>query len=719
MEKQQRSFCQLIQQKFTLRSRLHIAILCFLLTNVSAFLFVLISTNNPRHHGSDAAADVLNQNRTHKRALAEYDSVKRLTEDLIATALSHPLRGPAAVLANGTLVCLLSLMHAFDDDFFLSHESCTIPQLVASLDKAHHRHFANSATLLQDGNLLTVASVLPSRCVTSEFWRQLVTLDSTRAVTTSSSSSSPPSPRRVRAALCPSFEKESAKLSALVDAAFDDALARMTTEVGRRVIASSGDHEAQSQPQEQQQQQRLFSVQRSYPAGARNKTKTIVFDHIGFATPDSNILLLPTDASRRRKRRRRKLFDFMPLLPGEHPHQHGIDSGGYVFRTEDEALYRAFLERSYFAFTHVRGGADCFRHYEILAAGTLPFFSDLPSLQPYSVPHLPLAQLAELVLRGHRFTQLASIGYVSSHSGPVGSAFFHREGVGHINFHAVPTNIVPKPEQQQQQFSSFLHVYDGTQQTLLGFTRDHLTTSALARKVLRRMELSLVPAGAGSTSLMKKILIVGDASLSNYVEQMLLCGLASLPQVEHIVFIGQKRMKELLLRPQKKQRGKTAVVDYERHLRNSAAGAYGNGFGFAGRLDDRSANKIEVFEPHQILGKTTLDLLHLDAVIYTYVEQGPDSADDTSSSINRGGNNNEREATLLLKRYPLLSRILLEAGKNIPIAFVDGTDAGVVAPHLLEQLKESIENEAKNVARSRRLFFFVRELTMRHSRSSE
>jgi hypothetical protein len=66
-----------------------------------------------------------------------------------------------------------------------------------------------------------------------------------------------------------------------------------------------------------------------------------------------------------------KKYSVSPLIPG--------DSRTYVYNTE-EAYYKQYTD-SYYAYTMKKGGWDCMRHYEIIAAGCIPYFSDLEKCQ--------------------------------------------------------------------------------------------------------------------------------------------------------------------------------------------------------------------------------------------------------------------------------------------------------------------------------------------------
>jgi hypothetical protein len=60
------------------------------------------------------------------------------------------------------------------------------------------------------------------------------------------------------------------------------------------------------------------------------------------------------------------------LIPG--------NTATYIYHTEKD--YYDDYKRSFFAITHKKGGWDCMRHYEILACGCIPLFTDLEECPP-------------------------------------------------------------------------------------------------------------------------------------------------------------------------------------------------------------------------------------------------------------------------------------------------------------------------------------------------
>jgi hypothetical protein len=62
-------------------------------------------------------------------------------------------------------------------------------------------------------------------------------------------------------------------------------------------------------------------------------------------------------------------------------------------RYEKEADYYRDYGQSYFARTRKKAGWDCLRHYEIMAAGALPYFERLEECPPRTMELLPKSEL--------------------------------------------------------------------------------------------------------------------------------------------------------------------------------------------------------------------------------------------------------------------------------------------------------------------------------------
>jgi hypothetical protein len=112
----------------------------------------------------------------------------------------------------------------------------------------------------------------------------------------------------------------------------------------------------------------------------------------------------------------------------------------YIFPNENE-YYEAY-SRSYWAFTSKKDGWDCLRHYEILAAGCLPYFpgiEDCPETTMCSFPKSLTKISNELFL---------------------------------------------KASQSNAPYSSWVESYNQLLQKMMSHVREHCTTTALANQLL-------------------------------------------------------------------------------------------------------------------------------------------------------------------------------------------------------------------------------------------
>ena len=76
-----------------------------------------------------------------------------------------------------------------------------------------------------------------------------------------------------------------------------------------------------------------------------------------------------------------KKYVISPLIPG--------DATNYLFRAGEEAKYYNMYQQSMFALTQKKGGWDCLRHYEILAAGCIPLFENIDKCPPDTLASFP------------------------------------------------------------------------------------------------------------------------------------------------------------------------------------------------------------------------------------------------------------------------------------------------------------------------------------------
>jgi hypothetical protein len=162
----------------------------------------------------------------------------------------------------------------------------------------------------------------------------------------------------------------------------------------------------------------------------------------------------------------RKVFNFAPLIPG--------DMSTYIYK-EEGPYYRDY-QRSYYAVTRKKAGWDCMRHYEILACGCIPYFIDLESCDENTMHLLPRKLILEAM---------------------------HLEGVSYLNIDHSKFNR-----------KRYFEILD----ELLAYTRQHLTTKAMAQYLLQKVNYS----GSG------KILFLAPDLYSDYMRDLTLIGLKEL-----------------------------------------------------------------------------------------------------------------------------------------------------------------------------------------------
>ena len=98
---------------------------------------------------------------------------------------------------------------------------------------------------------------------------------------------------------------------------------------------------------------------------------------ISFSIPPSSIRTpLPSD---------RRTHLVSPIVPG------------YPYAFADHDQYLSTYSRSFFAVTHRKAGWDCFRHLEILAAGSAPLMIDVNRITEFSMIHYPKDAFAQIL----------------------------------------------------------------------------------------------------------------------------------------------------------------------------------------------------------------------------------------------------------------------------------------------------------------------------------
>lgn len=237
-----------------------------------------------------------------------------------------------------------------------------------------------------------------------------------------------------------------------------------------------------------------------------------------------------------------KIRDFSGLIPGE------VET--YKYDTE-ETYYRQYSE-SYFAITKIKGGWDCLRHYEILAAGCIPYFIDLDKCPPQTMTHFPKELIKEAM-------NLPGVSYLK-----------------------IDHSIFDKDR------------YFVLLQKLMDYTRNNLTTEAMAAYVLQK---------SGIVKPNPKILFLAGPVYPDYQRCLLLNGFKN---------------------------GYQHVLDYPKipHLYNTYADTkalYGKGFSYAGKLADIDMDRDIATIKENIKNR------FYDMVIYGSIHRGSDFLDIVST----------------------------------------------------------------------------------------
>lgn len=104
---------------------------------------------------------------------------------------------------------------------------------------------------------------------------------------------------------------------------------------------------------------------------------------INFAIPECKIVKeVPT-----------KIKDFADILPAStESHWPQENRSTHKYNTEEE--YYQDYKDARFAFTCKKGGWDCMRHYEIMANGCIPLFTDIENCPLYTLTNLPCLYLS-------------------------------------------------------------------------------------------------------------------------------------------------------------------------------------------------------------------------------------------------------------------------------------------------------------------------------------
>lgn len=178
---------------------------------------------------------------------------------------------------------------------------------------------------------------------------------------------------------------------------------------------------------------------------------------ISFAIPEEKIFKKEWVVS--------KNMDFAPMIPAMFcwdncPH---IDSYKY---TEEEPYYQQYRD-SYFAYTCKKAGWDCMRHYEILANGCVPWFTDIEKCPINTMVNFPKKQC----VRAKKSRGLY----------PGTTVPYHPQEETYLG----DTRLIKPGKHRGFICDDFDYKeYNDLREELLDYTRTYLTTRTLARSIL-------------------------------------------------------------------------------------------------------------------------------------------------------------------------------------------------------------------------------------------
>lgn len=181
-----------------------------------------------------------------------------------------------------------------------------------------------------------------------------------------------------------------------------------------------------------------------------------------------------------------KRADVAFVKPIAHMASRTASGNEYEFSSKSQSAYHAVYRQARFSLTQLKSGWDCMRHYEILAAGSVPYFVEMPP--PGQLRMLPLKLLREA-------TELLG---VDLRAPPSNSSGKHDIVIDHALFNET--------------------AYLELAYRLLDFTKRHLTTAQIARYVLETI-------GRPNAT---RVLVLGSSGVEDYVRDHIVHGFKSL-----------------------------------------------------------------------------------------------------------------------------------------------------------------------------------------------
>ena len=160
----------------------------------------------------------------------------------------------------------------------------------------------------------------------------------------------------------------------------------------------------------------------------------------------------------------KKTKDFAFIYPGScEPHWPQDSRKTHIY--DDEKSYYADYGSSRFAFTCKKGGWDCMRHYEILANGCIPIFTDIEWCPKRTLTNLPKEALSSI-------KTLPDLNLVSASDNNLTFGGHH---------------ILPG-KSSYNDITVFWNPYISIKNYLQEYTTNNLTTKALAKYFLEKID---------------------------------------------------------------------------------------------------------------------------------------------------------------------------------------------------------------------------------------
>lgn len=123
-----------------------------------------------------------------------------------------------------------------------------------------------------------------------------------------------------------------------------------------------------------------------------------------------------------------------------------------TYRFVKEADYYADYKESVFAITQKKAGWDCMRHYEILACGCIPYFTDIAQCPTKTMTNFPKQLVLDAMAQINRFYSISL---------------------------PLPPRLITPPDET---------LLTSLAEKLLDYTRNHLTCRAAAQYILRTIQ---------------------------------------------------------------------------------------------------------------------------------------------------------------------------------------------------------------------------------------